>query len=166
MTDDSAQQRQPDEDLMELEQALRDHLARTDPVPAAVTRHAVEAFALRRLDEELAEIVWDSLVDSTALTRGPEQTRVLTFASVHAPARRIEVELVRTATGWDVTGQVDPAGAGEIRIGHRDGTLTRPVDVLGRFDASLPLVAALRLWCRSGAAADEAPLVTAWVPIG
>ncbi|HEX8345097.1 MAG TPA: hypothetical protein VF657_10175 [Actinoplanes sp.] len=151
---------------MELEQALRQYLAEADAVPADLTRYAVDAFAVRGLDEELTELTWDSLVDVAGLARGPAGPRMLVFESVQDRAHRIEVELTRTVRGFDLIGQVVPPSVGELRVIHRRGTVSRPVDDRGRFDAELPNVAALRLWFRSSAAATDVPIVTGWVPIG
>lgn len=151
---------------MDLEQALRQYLATADAPPPDLARYAADAFALRGLDEELAELSWDSLVDVAGLARGPGGPRMLVFESVRDPAHRIELEVTPTVRGFDLTGQVVPPSAGEVRVIHRQGTVSRPVDDRGLFEADIPKVAALRLWFQSRAAATEVPIVTGWVPIG
>src|ERR1700686_4177427 len=83
-------------DDTELEQELRLLAARIEPVPPRLLQAAVDAFAWRTIDADLAELVFDSLSDQreTALVRGSRQDRLLSFRAAGAS---IEVEV--TAAG-------------------------------------------------------------------
>ena len=62
--------RDPDD---ELEAELRQLAANREPVPAQLHQAAVDAFSWRDIDAEIAELVYDSLLDADAasLVRGP-----------------------------------------------------------------------------------------------
>jgi hypothetical protein len=169
MTDDSERVRQPedeDADLMNLENVLRDLVARADPVPRGVVEYAIEALLPGGLDRELMDLVYDSWVDATALSRGPGGTRMLRFEAGGHGEVRIEVGVTPTGPGFELTGQIAPPAAGELRVIYRGGTTTEPVDEYGRFAAAIPRVASIRLWFRPGSATAERPITTHWVPIG
>jgi hypothetical protein len=146
---------------MNLDDVLRKVIAQADPVPPEVTRYAREAYALRTLDTELADITWDSWVDEPVTTRG-SGSRLLTFGPVGAQDTQLHVEVVGGETGFEVTGLIEPAGAREIEVIWRGGSVNCPVDEAGRFTADLPNVRSLRLRLRG----DGSSLATGWVPIG
>jgi hypothetical protein len=168
MTDDKGQWRRTDSEdpeTMHLEGILRELVARVDPLPPELVRHADEAFALSTLDEELAELVWDSWADAAALTRGPDNIRIIAFETAPTGVR-IDLDVIPGPTGFELTGEVSPPGAGELRVLYRAGTVARRVDDRGRFDADIPSVASIKLWYRPDAATSAVPIVTHWVPIG
>src|SRR5216684_1917643 len=81
-------------DDTELEEELRRVAALVDPVPSVLLRAAVEAFAWRTIDDDLAELVFDSLVDHEAtLVRGSQDRRLLSF---HTGDVCIEIEVTHT----------------------------------------------------------------------
>jgi hypothetical protein len=108
-------------------------LATTDPVPAAVLAGALGAETWRTIDVELAELVFDSALESTG-----------TRAGTAAPAREVtfrvgevEIELLVTdQTGAPLEGQViPPAGdlAELVSMSSTSGGATTSIDDLGRF---------------------------------
>ena len=110
----------PDEQLLD---ELRAIVARTDPPPEHVTRAAQVAFEMRSLDE-LARLLLDSETSADSGTRGPSETRLLSFAAGEVGIE-LQVDVDRaTAT---VRGLLRGA-AGPVRIESADG-IPRQVDV-------------------------------------
>jgi hypothetical protein len=129
-------------------------LDRIDPVPADATATAVAA-DLGGVDAELADLVFDSLLDERAVAVRAEpgsDVRSLTFT---AGARTIEVDV----SGADVVGRVTPAGAGTVELEQPRGRRSVAVDDLGRFRAPLA-PGPLRLRFGIGSAAVATPWIT------
>jgi hypothetical protein len=168
MTDDDGQRGDTDSEepgTMYLETLLREIVVQVDPVPADVIRHADEAFTLSTLDAELAELTWDSWAEPAALARGPDEARILAFET-GTSAVRIDLDLVPGATGYELTGEVSPPAAGELRVDYHGGSVAGRVDARGRFAADLPSsISSMKLWYRADAATSAPPVVTHWVPI-
>ena len=133
--------------LAELARALD----RLDPVPPDATVMAVAAFELGHLDDELATLVADSLLDPAPLTRHEGPTvRLLSFTTAHLS---LEIEL--GADGRTVLGAVSPAGVVDVEVEGASGALGTRSDDLGRFRLSLG-----QGWCRLRVRAADASLVT------
>lgn len=138
-----------DDQLLALLGAALDEM---DPVPAdaVATAHAAH---LLRLDGELADLVFDSLVDDRAVgvrDAAAGEVRSLTFA---AAGRTIEVDI----TDDDLVGRVTPPGTG-LELVQPTGRTPVAADELGRFRVSLtsgPLRLAL-----SG---EPGPATTPWI---
>jgi hypothetical protein len=114
-----------DDDLLELVgRALR----AADPVPDRVLEGARAAWTWRTIDEELAELVFDSASELTGV-RSEDTARQLTFRS---PGMEIEV-MVTDDTSRRVVGQLVPPGAYTITLIAGDTELTAATDRLGRF---------------------------------
>ena len=125
-----------------------------DPVPADALA-AARAANLLRLDGELAELVFDSLLDDRAVgvrdaTAG--DVRSLTFT---AGGRTIEVDL----TDADVVGRITPAEAVELELVQPSGRTPIAVDELGRFRVGLA-PGPVRLQLSGGAAPAATPWIT------
>lgn len=142
-----------------LEARLRELAGLHDPVPAEVTIAAEAALAMRSLDAELADLAYDSFFDESLLAgvRG-SGTRQLSF---EASGLSVEVE-VATGERPRLVGQVVPAQSGTVELRHAGGTITAPVDDLGRFAATLP-AGPFSIRCPGGA--DRPAVETAWVAI-
>jgi hypothetical protein len=148
----------------DLEDELRRVLARIDPVPPGLVEAGVGAFAWRTIDADLAELVFDSLVDQdeAALVRGDQPGRLLSF---RAPALTIEVEVTGTGPSRQLMGQLMPPQRGEVDIRYGDSTTTVEADELGRFSAGPLPAGPVSLRCHPGSAPGQPPVVTDWVPI-
>ena len=142
---------------------LRAIASRVDPVPSSLKAAAKASFSWRTVDAELAELAFDSLVDSPpgGLVRGAQGERLLSF---EASSLAIELEVVATGTGRHLVGQLDPPQAAEVEIRHSLGILTMEADQLGRFAADIG-AGPIRLRCRAGASSPGAEVVTAWVSV-
>jgi hypothetical protein len=145
---------------------LRRITRRRDTPPAHVREAARAALGWRAIDEELAELVADSLTEassSTAVrsTSQPAAARTLCFEH---DERGIEVEITAHDGRYRIVGQLLPPGPGRVEI--RTGGAARPIgidtDDLGRFDANGLPRGPLSL----RATPDEGgPFTTAWVNI-
>jgi hypothetical protein len=114
-----------DDDILRL---LGDALDATDPVPADAVA-AANAANLVHLDDELAELVFDSLVDERTIGLRDDpggDVRSLTFA---AGDYTIELDL----TEADLVGQVTPAEAAALELVQPAGRRPLETDEWGRF---------------------------------
>ncbi len=138
----------------ELLAALAEVLAVDEPIRedvAAAIEH--EAFALRRVDDELAALLYDTGLEATAGVRGGDGPRGLSFA---AAGHELDVELHPDDT---MIGRVSPPDL-EVSVEGPAGTVALHPDRLGRFTADVP---AGRLRFVLAAAASAARVVTPWI---
>lgn len=115
----------------ELLQHLRSLARRLDPVPAEVLAAAKGAFVLRTLDEELADLLFDSLLDEALVGIRGSANRQLTFG-----VRDTTIDLDVDDEG--LVGQVNPSGATVVELEMLDGSVTGEIDELGRFFLARP----------------------------
>ncbi len=147
-----------------LEEELRELAARLEPVPDRLVQAALDAYAWRTIDAELAELAFDSLTDQddAAPVRGQQQERLLSF---RASGLTIEVEVTAAGPARRLIGQLVPAQRAEVEIRHQDEVVTVATDEFGRFAADrLP---AGPVSMRFGPAPGEgrSAVVTEWIPI-
>jgi hypothetical protein len=116
----------------ELEDELRQAADLLDPVPSRLLRDAVQAYTLRTIDAELAELAFDSLAEED-LVRGPGRPRLLTF---RATARTIDVEVIRESDDRRLIGRITPPEPAQIAVRSRDQVTPVTADELGRFQAA------------------------------
>ena len=155
----------PDEaEDAELEAGLREAAARLDPVPAELIRAATAAFGWRSVDAELAELVFDSLLDQAdaALVRGAGGPRLLQF---RADLLTIEVEVTSTRSGCELVGQVFPAQWAELDIRHGAQVDHAAIDDLGRFRAEFVPGGPVSLRCWPASGGTGTAVVTDWIPL-
>ncbi|HSF85779.1 MAG TPA: hypothetical protein VLG28_09020 [Acidimicrobiia bacterium] len=100
-----------------------------DPVPAAVTEFAKAGFGWRNLENELAELVFDSATEELVGVRSEGDTRQVTF---RAPGVEIEVAVVAEGARR-IVGQLVPPQAATIELRHGAERQTTRSDTLGRF---------------------------------
>ncbi len=141
-----------DDDLFS---ALKRVVGDSDPVPADVVAAAIASETWRRVDAELAELVYDSVVDAE-LVRNIRGARQLTF---EAPELTVEVE-VRPAS---LDGQIVPPQAAQIELRHSEGSLTVAADRLGHFRVDHVPRGPVSLRCQPQG--GTVPTVTSWVVI-
>ena len=145
----------------ELEEELRRLAARVDPVPPELLRAAAGAFTWRDIDAELAELVFDSLLDAdeAALVRGSPDRRLVSFA---ASGLTIDVEVTATGPDRTVMGQIVPPRRGQVDLRRPGETVTVDADELGRFRSGPLPPGPLSLRWRTD---DGAPVVTDWLAL-
>lgn len=147
-----------------LEEELRELAARLEPVPDRLVQAALDAYAWRTLDADLAELVFDSLADrdEAALVRGQQQERLLSF---RASGLTIEVEVTAAGPTRRLIGQLVPPQRAEVEIRHQDEVLTLATDEFGRFIADRLPAGPVSLRCGPGGGQDRSAVVTEWIPI-
>jgi len=154
------------------DEALLGRLAATmggaqDP-PERVAELARLSFGLRRVDEELAELVADSALEAAPVgVRAGEGARLLTF---EAASGDLEVQVTASGPGpgggWEVMGQVVPPGRADVRMEPAEpetAAVAADADDLGRFRLRGAGRGPWRLVCRRQ---DRPPLVSQWVLLG
>ena len=115
----------PDDELLDvLGRALR----AAEPVPERVLVGARAAWTWRTIDQELAELVFDSAAELTGV-RSEDTARQLTF---RAPGMEIEVMVVDEASRR-IVGQLIPPGEFIVQLAAGDQVLEESTDRLGRF---------------------------------
>lgn len=154
----------PDEtDHADLENELRRVVAQIDSVPPPLLDAAVGAFAWRTIDADLAELVFDSLVDhdDAALVRSSGQGRMLSF---RARTLTIDVEVTSAGQSRMLVGQLVPPQSADVDIRQGGSLITIEADELGRFSAGPLHAGPISLRCRVGS--ETQPWVaTDWVTI-
>ena len=153
--------RDPDD---ELEAELRRLAAQREPLPAQLHQAAVAAFSWRDIDAEIAELIYDSLLDTDAasLVRGPADQRLVSFA---AGGMTIDLEVTSAGPGRTVLGQIVPPQRATVDIRHPQDTVTVEADDLGRFQSGPlpPGPASLRLRPPPDAAGPA--VITDWIAL-
>lgn len=151
-------------DDSELEQELRRVAARLDPVPPEVVQAAVDAFSWRDIDAELAELVFDSLLDAdqATLVRGSSGPRLVSFKT---PELTVDVEVTTTGSGRDVMGQLTPPQPAAVEIRHSAGIVSTDADELGRFRSQSLPGGPVSLRLRPADRGSRPAVVTDWLAI-
>jgi len=151
----------PDEADDELTDELRRLAARLDPVPPELLGAAAGAFTWRDIDAELAELVFDSLLDTdeASLVRGAPERRLVSFTG---GGLTIDVEVTSAGPERTVMGQIVPPQRGVVDIRRRQETVSIEADELGRFRSGPLPPGPLSLRLRP---AGGAPVVTDWLAL-
>jgi hypothetical protein len=155
---------QDEPDDARLEEELRELAARLDPVPDRLVQAALDAYAWRTVDAELAELVFDSLADrdEAAVVRGRQQERLLSF---RASGLTIEVEVTVVGPARRLIGQLVPPQTAEVEVRHQDEVVTLGTDEFGRFIADRMPGGPVSLRCGPAGGQDRPAVVTEWIPI-
>lgn len=151
----------PDEPDDQLTDELRRLASRLDPVPSELLDAAAGAFAWRDIDAELAELVFDSLLDTdeASLVRGAPERRLVSFTG---GGLTIDVEVTSAGPERTVMGQIVPPQRGVVDIRRRRETVSIEADELGRFRSGPLPPGPLSLRLRP---AGGAPVVTDWLAL-
>jgi hypothetical protein len=139
---------------------LRAVLDEVDPMPAQVAVEASALFGLRRLDEQLAELVRDSAEDRGGLlaVRGEGDVRLISFET--GPVT-VELQVTERGPVRDLVAQVTGAVVVGAEVETSSGRRTVPIED-SLFTAEGIPAGLLRLRLRTGAGRD---LVTSWVRV-
>lgn len=145
----------------ELLGAMRDALASVGTTAAdvrlteQVKASGKAAWTWRTIDAELATLVFDSLLEESALVRGDDntKTRLLVFEGPGESSVEFEVG------DRGLVGQLLPPAPGAVRLLNADGSMVEaPTDEVGCFELPLP-PGPFRLICRTA----ESEFTTEWV---
>jgi hypothetical protein len=147
-----------------LEEELRELAARLEPVPDRLVQAALDAYAWRTIDAELAELAFDSLADQdeAALVRGHQQERLLSF---RASGLTIEVEVTAAGPARRLIGQLVPPQRAEVEIRRQDGVVRIATDEFGRFVADRMPAGPVSLRLGPAPGEGRSAVVTEWIPI-
>ncbi len=135
---------------------LGDGLRTADPVPDHVLAAARGAVAWRTIDQDLADLVFDSTSELTGV-RDPNAPRQLTFRS-HGV--EIEVMLVDSSERR-LVGQLVPPRATTVTLQGTDAEVEQETDRLGRFTFDRVQSGPVRLTVAAGA--GERVVATDWM---
>jgi hypothetical protein len=132
-----------------------------DPVPADVLASAKSSFGLRSIDDELAALVYDSMIDDElvgSVRSGGRAVRQLTFEA-HDLMLELEVSVARY-----LVGQVVPPQCAIVEMRHRGGTTPVETDELGCFHIPAVPGGPVSFRCRPTRAAAHS-VATSWVTL-
>jgi hypothetical protein len=138
-----------------LQELLTVALRQGDPVSRHVIAAARGAWTWRTIDQELADLVFDSATELTGV-RDREAARQLTF---RAPGFEIEV-MVADPENRRLVGQLVPAEATTVRLEGTDNALEQQSDRFGRFAFDAAPAGPLRFSVTTAAGAS---VTTDWV---
>ncbi len=141
-----------DDELLEL---LGQALRVADPVPEHVLNAARAAWTWRTIDQELAELVFDSATELSGV-RSEDTARQLTF---RAPGAEIEVMVVDPTTRR-IVGQLVPPQEATVRLTGGGRQQEPTTDHLGRFSFDDVPPGPVRLTVQS---ADGSTVATEWM---
>ncbi len=122
----------------ELIERLRRLAAVHDAVPAELFAVARGAFALRTLDDELADLLFDSLLDEALVGMRGGAVRQLTFG---VDDLTIDIDLDTDG----LVGHLSPSGPASVELQTPDNIRDAAVDELGRFFLDPPPSGPFRL---------------------
>ena len=148
----------------QLEEELRQLAARWEPVPRELMLAAADAFGWRDIDTELADLVYDSLLDSdeAALVRGAAEQRLFSFRGGDLV---IELEVTRTGADRHVLGQIMPPQACLVDLRQQRNVVTVTADDLGRFRSERLAPGPLSLRLHPPEGTSQRTVTTDWVSI-
>ena len=148
-----------DWDDEQLAAALREAIRARQAVPDRFVETAKNAYAWHNIDAELAQLSYDSSVDTgpnPAVRSETASVRTLTFSSAHLS---IEVEVAEEY----LLGQIIPAREGTVEAQPQAGPPeTAAVDLTGCFTIEPIPGSPFRLRCRT---ADGIDVVTGWITL-
>jgi hypothetical protein len=139
--------------------ALRQALHAQRAVPPEFIEAGKNAFAWHNIDAELAQLTYDSTLDSSrelSLRAEAASIRALTFTSAHLT---IELEVAQES----LLGQVIPAQPATIKIQPREGAETAlATDEIGCFSVQPLPAGPFRMHCHTAAGVDA---LTGWIAL-
>ncbi|HEX2042902.1 MAG TPA: hypothetical protein VHF24_09730 [Acidimicrobiales bacterium] len=138
-------------DYDELLGRLKVLAAALDPVPRRVVEAARASLSWHSIDAELADLVYDSVVDEELVGARGGGARQLTF---QAPDVTIELEV--TPGSGRIVGQLVPPTEADVEVRHPNGTLTVRSDRLGHFRADGVPAGPVSVRCLSSGTAGRA----------
>jgi hypothetical protein len=147
-----------------LEDELRHVVSQVDPVPSWLVGAAVDSFGWRTIDTELAELVFDSLLDQeeAAAVRGPGDARLLAF---EGPGLTIDIHVSGVSPALMLAGQLTPPQRAAVQVRQGDDIAAVDADDLGRFSAGPLRAGPISLRCTLRADPSDRRFVTEWIAI-
>ena len=109
-------------------------LGRLDGPPPHLVAAAQGLFTWRNIDEELAELTYESSPADRQLV-GVRGTGAPVFLTFEAASLMVELEVIKDGRRRRVVGQVIPTQRGHVEFRHPSGSTTVEADQLGRFSS-------------------------------
>lgn len=133
-------------------------IATADPIPFDVLQALRTSLNRRSADSELAELVYDSVLDERLNVRSVNAGRQLSFQGP-----RISVEMEVVPERHRVVGQLVPAVPGRVEVRHGSGTDVIDVDDLGRFVVEGVPKGPVSFRCSGSEHGEPVVTITDWV---
>ncbi|MGH9227058.1 MAG: hypothetical protein ACRD2W_25510 [Acidimicrobiales bacterium] len=109
---------------------LTDVVSVADPIPFDIMQSIRASFNRRSVDAELAELIYDSVLEEPVGVRSGPTDRHLSFQGPH-----VSVEVSVAPERRRVVGQLVPALPGDVEVRHGAGSYVLDIDEYGRFFA-------------------------------
>lgn len=135
-----------------------------DPPPPMIYQMGYQVYQLYRIDDELAELVADSWLDSHAVREVASDTRLLSF---EGPGAAIDIEVVREGATLSILGQLTRSVFEPVRgrafLEFRSGqTVSSGIDGDGWFEFTAPPKRLVRFRIETPGAPT---VITAWTKL-
>ncbi len=106
---------------------LREALTLARPAPDGLTELAAATFSWRTVEEELAQLAFDS-TESLMAVRSDTTVRTMSFE-----LEGLTIDLQINLSAGSLIGQIEPEEQGTASLIHREGILDTPIEDLGTF---------------------------------
>ena len=146
--------------LEPMPEGLASVIALADPIPFDLLQSLRSSLSRRAVDAEVAELVYDSVLDGPGDVRSLLSGRQLSFQGP-----RVSVEMEVLPERRRVLGQLIPPLPGDVEVRHGRGVDQVPVDDLGRFVIDELPKGPVSFRCRGGDAGNSGVTVTDWIVI-
>jgi len=133
-------------------------IATADPIPLDLLQSLRTSLSRRSVDAEVAELIYDSVLDGHGDVRSLRSARQLSFQGP-----KLSVELEVTPERRRVVGQLIPPAHGHVEVRHGRGEDVVAVDMLGRFAVEDLPKGPVSFRCRGNDGAEPVVTVTDWI---
>ena len=135
-------------------------IAMADPIPFDLLQSLRSSLNRRALDADVAELIYDSVLDGHGDVRSLLGARQLSFQG-----QQVSVEMEVVPERRRVVGQLIPPSPGDVEVRHGRGVDHVAVDALGRFVVDELPKGPVSFRCQGGEAGDPRVTVTDWIVI-
>lgn len=133
-------------------------VATADPIPFDLLQSLRTSLSRRAIDAEVAELIYDSVLDGQGDVRSLHSARQLSFQGP-----KVSVEMEVAPERRRVLGQLIPPMGGEVEVRHGRGTDVVAVDFLGRFVVADVPKGPVSFRCRGNDEGQSVVTVTDWI---
>ncbi len=144
--------------LESMPERLGQVVAMADPIPLDLLQSVRSSLSRRAADAEVAELIYDSVLDGPGDVRSDRSCRQLSFQGPH-----VSVEMEVVPERRRAVGQLVPASPGNVEIRHGRGVDRVAVDEFGRFVVDDLPKGPVSFRCRGGDAGKSSVTVTDWI---
>jgi hypothetical protein len=133
-------------------------IATADPIPFDLIQSLRASLGRRCVDAEVAELIYDSVLDGQGDVRSLHGTRQLSFQG-----SEVSVEMEVVPERRRVVGQLIPPTRGQVEMRHGLGADVVAVDSLGRFVVEDVPKGPVSFRCRGNGEGTPVVTVTDWI---